>query len=269
MWPSPVTTYLVLVSSVRPIGPARVQLLRADADLGPEPELAPIGEPGRCVHHDGGGVDLGHEGAGRRLVFGDDGLGVTGRPPSDVGDGVVDRVDHPRGDVERVVLSGPVFVGDVGTRDAAGFGVGSHPWVGMNRDAGIPQRGQGRRQELVGDIGVHQEGLGSVADARALGLGVDQQRHRLVDIGSTIDVDVTVADTRLDHRDCRLLDHRADQARAAPRNQHVDQPTRCHQVLGGFMSRAWDQLDAVARQTGRLEGVLHDGDQRRVRFVRR
>src|SRR6186997_2577371 len=36
---------------------ARVQLLRRDADLGPEAELAPVGEPGRRVHDDCGGVD--------------------------------------------------------------------------------------------------------------------------------------------------------------------------------------------------------------------
>ena len=45
----------------QPHRPAGVQLLRADADLGAEPELAAVGEPRRRVDEDGGRVDLGGE----------------------------------------------------------------------------------------------------------------------------------------------------------------------------------------------------------------
>ena len=95
MWPSPVTTYLVEVSSARPMGPRACSFWVRDADLGAEAELAPVGEAGRGVDHDGRGVHLGDERPGRRLVLGDDGLGMTGRPAADVRDRVVQRVDNP------------------------------------------------------------------------------------------------------------------------------------------------------------------------------
>src|SRR3954471_22495237 len=66
---------------------AGVQLLRGDADLGAEPELAAVGEPGAGVHHDRGRVDHGAEPLGGVQRSGDDGLRVAGRVPTDVLDG--------------------------------------------------------------------------------------------------------------------------------------------------------------------------------------
>ena len=54
-----------------------MQLLGADADLGTEPELLAVGEAGRRVDDDGGGVDLAGEALGGVEVAGDDGLGVA------------------------------------------------------------------------------------------------------------------------------------------------------------------------------------------------
>ena len=74
-----------------------MQLLRRDADLGAEPELAPVGEAGAGVDHHDGRVDLCCEAAGRRTVVGDDGLGVPGAEPSDAGQGLIEVVDHGSG----------------------------------------------------------------------------------------------------------------------------------------------------------------------------
>ena len=79
-WPSPVTTYFVDVSSVSPIGPRACSFWVRDADLGAEPELAAVGEPGGRVDHDRGRVDLRGEPPGRGQVGRDDRLGVAGRP---------------------------------------------------------------------------------------------------------------------------------------------------------------------------------------------
>ena len=88
-----------------------------------------------------------------------------------------------------------------------------------------------RGRNVVGDRRVDQQRLGGVADAGALGLGVEHDRQRPVEVGRGVDVDVAVADAGLDHRHRRLLDHRADQAGPAARDQHVDQPAGPHQLL--------------------------------------
>ena len=89
-WPSPVTTYLVDVISGSPIGPAGVQLLGADADLGAEAELAAVGEPGRGVDQHRRRVDRGGEPPGGGLVLGDDRVGVLAGEAPDVLDRLVE-----------------------------------------------------------------------------------------------------------------------------------------------------------------------------------
>ena len=85
--------------------------------------------------------------------------------------------------------------------------------------------------------------------------------HRLVEVGGGVDVDVAVADAGLDHRHRRPVDHGLDQPGAAPRDQHVDQAARRHQVAGRSWRRPRHQLDGSARQAGATERVLHDLDQ--------
>ena len=60
------TTYLVDVSSAQAHRTAGVQLLRRDADLRAEPELAAVDEPARRVDQHDGGVDGGGELRGPR-----------------------------------------------------------------------------------------------------------------------------------------------------------------------------------------------------------
>jgi hypothetical protein len=55
---------------------ARMHAAGGDADLGAEAEFAAIGELGRSVVDDDGGIDLGEEAAGGGLVRGDDRIGV-------------------------------------------------------------------------------------------------------------------------------------------------------------------------------------------------
>ena len=81
---------------------------------------------------------------------------------------------------------------------------------------------------------------------------------------SRVDVHVAVADPGLDHRHRRLLDHRADQAGAAARDQHVDQAAGPHQRLGRLVALPRHQLHDVGRQPGRDRGGAQHGDDRRV-----
>ena len=97
---------------------AGVELLRGDADLRAEAELAAVGEPGRGVRHDHGRVDFGEEALSAGVVVRDDRLGVVSGVLPDMGEGVVQIVHDAHGDVEAPVLRTPVLVR--GSHDAVG-----------------------------------------------------------------------------------------------------------------------------------------------------
>ena len=70
----------------------------------------------------------------------------------------------------------------------------------------------------------------------------------LVEVGGGVDVDVAVADTRLDDRHRGLLHHRADQSRPAARDQHVDLAAGAEQPLDRLVAVPRDQLHDVLGQ---------------------
>src|SRR3546814_1585052 len=78
--------------------PVRVQARGGDADLRAQPPPAPALEPRRGVDPQRRTADRAHEAVGRGLVGGGDHLGVVGGMALDVGDGVVDRIDHAHRD---------------------------------------------------------------------------------------------------------------------------------------------------------------------------
>src|SRR6188472_1640820 len=89
----------------------RVQLLGRVADLGPHAELEAIGEAGRGVGVDDGGVNSSGEtlrSLGRRA---DDRLRVSGAVSVDMVDRLVERVDDGNGQLQVEVLGVPVRVG--------------------------------------------------------------------------------------------------------------------------------------------------------------
>ena len=111
---------------------------------------------------------------------------MTRTEPLDVGDGVVERVDHPHRQLQVEELGRVVEVGrDTGARDAC-----AGPFVADELDLGEGRVDPG--QERVGHRRVHEQALGGVAHRRPLGLGVDDDVERHVEIGSGIDIHVTV-----------------------------------------------------------------------------
>ncbi len=105
-----------------------------------------------------------------------------------------------------------------------------------------------------------QQRLGRVAHAGPVGLGVEDDGQRLVQVGPGIDVDVAVAGPGLDHRDRRLLHDAADQPRAAAGDEHVDQAAGAHQRLDAVVGLARDQLHHIGVQARRDRGVAEHGD---------
>ena len=79
------------------------------------------------------------------------------------------------------------------------------------------------RDEGLSDILVDQEGFQSIADAGALGLGIDDDPLGHVEIGGSIDEDVADPLVVLDDRDARMFHHETDQALAAAGDDQVDE----------------------------------------------
>ena len=77
----------------------------------PKPSSSPSTKRVEAFDEHGGGVDLAAEAVGRAEVVGDDRLAVPGAVAGDVGDGGVERVDHPHGQLQVEELGGVVLVG--------------------------------------------------------------------------------------------------------------------------------------------------------------
>ena len=82
----------------------------------------------------------------------------------------------------------------------------------MRNIAVLGQGGSDIRQEVRGDGVVHQQGLGGVAGAVALGLGIQCHREGLVRVGLVVHVDMADAVQVLDHRHPGILADALDQA---------------------------------------------------------
>src|SRR5262245_23919117 len=77
---------------------ACVEAPGGNADLGAEAEFAAVGELRRGVVQHNGRVDLTQEFLRRRLVFSDDRVRMMRAVALDMGDGIVDAIDHARRD---------------------------------------------------------------------------------------------------------------------------------------------------------------------------
>ena len=136
-----------------------------------------------------------------------------------------------------MVLGRPVLLGRLGERVAqrAGQRAGApvHPQL-HPRLAQLPERA---RQEVGGGVGVHEQGLGRVADGGPLHLGVHGDPQRVVEVGRRVHEHVAVAGGRVHDGHRGVLLERRLQPLAAARDDQVDQA-----VLGGELA----QLVAVA-----------------------
>lgn len=244
-----------------------MHLLRRDAQFGAEAEHTAVGEAGRGVDHDDGGVDVFREAFDRAVVLGEDRLGVVGRIRVDVRDRVVDRVDDAHADLEGEVFGAPIGcvgleqfdVADVRFADDA-----VRDLVGVDRHMRVGERLRRHRQERLGHVAVHDELFGRVAHADTLRLGVEQDRDGLGQVGGTVHVDVHVAGTGLDDGHLGVAHHGLDEARAAAGHEQVDMPSRLHERGGAFAPVRVHGVDEgrVEMQLG--EHVLDDRERGRV-----
>ena len=119
-------------------------------------------------------------------------------------------------------------------------------------------------QELVGDGRVDEQGLGGVADARALDLGVDGDPPRHLQVGVGVHVDVAVAGGRVDDRHGGDVLERRLQAFAAARDQQVDEAVLGRELGQPLVAAAGEQLHGVLGQARLDQRLADDGGQRPV-----
>ena len=209
----------------------------------PKPELLAVDEAGGGVDEDRGGVDLADEAVGGPQVVGDDRLAVAAAVAGDVGDGGVEGVDHPHRQLQVEELGGVVVVGGDGRHPVAEDLAGG--LVADQLDA-LEPRGH-LAEERGGDVAVHEQRLGGVAHRRALGLGVLDDRGGHGEVGGGVDVDVAVA-VAVDHvGHGGVLEDRADQRRAAPRDEHVDRLAEAHELDRRLVAGVLDEHERVVR----------------------
>ena len=116
-------------------------------------------------------------------------------------------------------MSQSASVAAAGTRDEL-----ARPRTAAELDpGGAEARGDGGQERRRG-VRVDEERLERVADARALGLRVDRDLGRHVEIGAGVDVDVAEPLVVLENRDRGALGHQAHERLAAARHDEVHVP---------------------------------------------
>ena len=157
---------------------------------------------------------------GRRLVLGDDAVGVVRAVGPDMVDRRFEAVDDAHRN-DRVEIFGPPVL--LGRRRHAGIGLARGP-IAPHRAALDDQRLDERLQHGGRRVAVHEQRFCGAADARAAHLRVDDDANRLVEIGRPIDIDVNHALEMSEDGNPRLALHPVDEALAAARHDDVERP---------------------------------------------
>ncbi len=111
---------------------------------------------------------------------------------------------------------------------------------------------------------MHQQCLGRVAHRHPLGLGVEDDRQRLVEIRVDVDVHMAVTDPGLDHGHGGLRHHRTNQTGPAPRDQHIHKTAQPHELLDGLVVGTGHERDRVGGQPSSGRCLPQHRDQRGV-----
>ena len=153
----------------------------------------------------------------------------------------------------RLAREGVCRAGRLGVVRDVGCHVQSHTSTGEVR--------QGLGQEVGGDVAVDEKRLGGVADAGPLGLGVEGDRLRLVEVGGAVDVDVAHPDAGLDDGDGGLADDGLDEIGSPARDDEVDVAARRHEGTSRIMATTLEERDCVCWESLCRKGSAHRLDE--------
>ncbi|CRK28412.1 hypothetical protein BN1708_004638 [Verticillium longisporum] len=268
-----VAAQLVLVDheALEADGPAGVDLVGADADLGAEAVAHAVGHARRRVPVAAGRVDGGHEALGGVGVGRQDEVRVLGRVGVNVRDGGVLVGHRLDGEVEGEEL-GAVVVGldvdELGRGDGVGGGEGEGADGGLG--GGVEVQGDAGREQGAGGggkgpVGLLQGGLldeqrlEGVAGGGVARLGVDEDVGGERGVGVGGEVGGAEAVGVAEDGDARRVLDGAHELVGAARDDEVDEVVE-GQELGDDVARR-DELDGLVGHTGprRLLAALEDG----------
>ena len=119
------------------------------------------------------------------------------------------------------------------------------PGVVVADQADVVQRLCGCGQEIAGDVPVHDERLGGIADAGPLRLAVDQQGQSHLEVGRGVDVQVAVTVPVYDVGHGGVFEHGLDERRPAARDEAIDQSPQAHELPGRLVTRVLHQDERV------------------------
>ena len=248
-----------------------MDLVGGNADLGAEAVFEAVGKTGRGVDHDARRIDLAQKATRAAVVLGDDGIGVMRAVGVDVDDCGVEVVDHFHCDDGTEIFIGPVGLHrglQLVRRDAGALEDRQRFRTATHFHALAGEHCADLRQRCGGDTTRHQQRLGGVAGAVALGLGVLDDLQRLGQVGAVIDVHMAVAVQVLDHRHPRLAGDALDQTLAAARHNHIDVVLHGDEFAHRGAVGGLDHLHHACRQPGGLQPFTHAGGDGLVRMQR-
>src|SRR6478736_2760878 len=170
----------------KPDRPARVKLLGRVPDLGPHPELEPVGESRRRVHVDDGRIDSVRELPGRVAGRGHDRLRMPRSVLIHVCDRVGERIHDPHRHPHVEVLGVPILRGSLAnggiTRRRAGA------LVAHELHTGLSEISENARQKQIGHRRVNEQRLRRVAHPGAVHLRVEGHPPRHLEVRVRVDV---------------------------------------------------------------------------------
>ncbi|MNS95139.1 hypothetical protein D3C72_1293830 [compost metagenome] len=177
----------------------------------------------------------------------------------DVFDRLIQTVDHANRQDRRQILGAPVlFAGSNGFDDRP------RTFATTQFDAFFAELGGHRRQEILSNSLIDQQGLHRTANTVAISLGIERDALGLGQIG--VGTDVNVADTvqMLDHWYAGITADTFDQATATARHDHVDVLGHGdHRANSGTVS-GFDHLHHSGRQFGLGQTALNACGNRTV-----
>ena len=169
---------------------------------------------------------------GRRVILGQDRLGVARAVATDMGD----RLVHPVHELHRDDPVQELATEIVGCR-GHGAGDAGQLAVRPHLDARVQKVAHQHVAVLRVEAPVDQQAFRRAADAGAAGLGVDDDAAGFLQVGGGARIDVADAFQMGEHRHPRLGLDKAHKAFAAARDDDVDHPLRAqHRAHGGAVA---------------------------------
>ena len=245
IWPSPVTTYLVVVSSRRPIGPRAWSFWVEMPISAPNPNSPPSTKRVEALTTTAAASTswVKRRAAARSAVT------IASEWPGPVAvhvvDGGVERRHHGDAHLEVEELATPVLVGRRGDRRQQCVVAPSSPTSSTSSSACSAAARKSAAMSACStsdSAALHTEGrdvlaLRTIASAS-------------VEVGRCVDVDVAVA-VAVDHvGHGRVLEDGGDQRRPATRDEAVDHAPQLHELDGRLAGRVLDEHQRVLGQPG-------------------